>query len=830
MLFSEKISENWATSENHDEVDFDQNPGNEMSSEEDERNEPDLENSDNSEDDSECSEEGAHSAINFSSYVSDGEESEADFDSDDEHIADHDAHDNPLYPGARITVGESLTCILKFYLRHHQSDSCLSDLLSLIEMHCPEENKCAKTLYFFRKWLGKWEMPLTKHFYCSECYTKMEKVEDQCPVCFSYNSTCYFISIPLESQLGELFKRPGFYESLNHRFERQKENEDNLEDIYDGVIYQSYCNGTEKVNLASQSNISFTFSIDGLPLYISSNFNIWTQFFMINELSPKERRKKGNMLLTGLWFGPKKPHGNLYLEPLAADVAKLQEGIQLYVEDLHQHIDVRGVVLCSTCDLPAKAITLNMKQYNGTFGCHKCETKAKTMNHKRAYDQTENLKLRTTEDTERLAAQALAEGHSVRGVKGPTVMSYILPDFIRYTAIDPMHLLSGLGKDLFRMWFLPEHHKHPASMSTQFKTVRDRISSITPPSFVERLPRKIDDFSYWKASEIITWLLMYSIVTLTGIMSEAYLSHHQLLVSGIYLLYQKSVSEYDIGMARQLLHQYVKDYKRLYHVEFMTSNLHSLLHLADLVRDFGPLWVFTCFPFENANGILKLLVHATRDAQLQICKGASLYIILQGLHDRYIQEGSRSEVFYEKLDKKGIHRRKQHYITPSIAAVGHAKRLDNIPQDLRETLSQPYFHHRSIYRFHCLVKHGVFYSSTSYIRKVKTNSSCVAYTVDEQLLIGIIQTFVRVSDCVCKTGLCDDCINTAETLAIVRKCSPRSTFSTVEPNFTLNFINLLTIHDDVPPIVINVSQLQAVYFQITVNETNETFAVKPCFL
>ena len=35
----------------------------------------------------------------------------------------------------------------------------------------------------------------------------------------------------------------------------------------------------------------------------------------------------------------------------------------------------------------------------------------------------------------------------------------------------------------------------------------------------------------------------------------------------------------------------------------MTMKVHELCHIALFVKAFGPLWVFSCFPYENANGI-----------------------------------------------------------------------------------------------------------------------------------------------------------------------------------------------------------------------------------
>ena len=43
-----------------------------------------------------------------------------------------------------------------------------------------------------------------------------------------------------------------------------------------------------------------------------------------------------------------------------------------------------------------------------------------------------------------------------------------------------------------------------------------------------------------------------------------------------------------------------------------------LLHLPDSVRNLGPLWAHSAFPFEGMNGWLGELYHGTRDPQKQV--------------------------------------------------------------------------------------------------------------------------------------------------------------------------------------------------------------------
>ena len=60
----------------------------------------------------------------------------------------------------------------------------------------------------------------------------------------------------------------------------------------------------------------------------------------------------------------------------------------------------------------------------------------------------------------------------------------------------------------------------------------------------------------------------------------------------------------------------------------MTMKIHQLQHLPMFVEAFGPLWAFSCFPYENANGQVKGLVHGTRYIASQVC--VILFILWAG--------------------------------------------------------------------------------------------------------------------------------------------------------------------------------------------------------
>ena len=54
--------------------------------------------------------------------------------------------------------------------------------------------------------------------------------------------------------------------------------------------------------------------------------------------------------------------------------------------------------------------------------------------------------------------------------------------------------------------------------------------------------------------------------------------------------------------------------------------MHQLLHLPDIVERLGPLWVYSCFEYENLNGELLRLVHGTCHTDTQIARSQHQFI------------------------------------------------------------------------------------------------------------------------------------------------------------------------------------------------------------
>ena len=170
---------------------------------------------------------------------------------------------------------------MAFALKHDLKDAALQDLLKLIECICPSPNLCVKSLYNFKKCFNCAELSSKRIYYCTSCKSTITSNFKRCCLiksCDAGESSSYFISIDILEQIKSLFKKPNFYDKLQHRFDR-KVHQDCIADVYDGLIYKSLMKAGEF--LSFKSNISLQWSTDGAALFNSSSFSIWPLLFFL---------------------------------------------------------------------------------------------------------------------------------------------------------------------------------------------------------------------------------------------------------------------------------------------------------------------------------------------------------------------------------------------------------------------------------------------------------------------------------------------------------------------------------------------------------------------
>ena len=113
-----------------------------------------------------------------------------------------------LFPNSQLSVKETVILLLGIITRHHLSGVALDDILALINLICPKENKMpsdAKEVFsFFQTQSQK----IIKHFYCPnkncQVYAGHTKISEQesCGVCKSkLKEEAMFLEIPIQDQL-----------------------------------------------------------------------------------------------------------------------------------------------------------------------------------------------------------------------------------------------------------------------------------------------------------------------------------------------------------------------------------------------------------------------------------------------------------------------------------------------------------------------------------------------------------------------------------------------------------------------------------------------------
>ena len=105
---------------------------------------------------------------------------------------------------------------------------------------------------------------------------------------------------------------------------------------------------------------------------------------------------------------------------------------------------------------------------------------------------------------------------------------------------------------------------------------------------------------------------------MNGILPVEYLLHHMLLGEEIFLLLNSTISPLMIAKADRLLNHYCFKMQSHYTARQMTMNVHQLLHLPQIVLNFGPLYVYSCFAFEGMNGSLLNYIKGTQHIEMQI--------------------------------------------------------------------------------------------------------------------------------------------------------------------------------------------------------------------
>ncbi|XP_033725860.1 uncharacterized protein LOC117315674 [Pecten maximus] len=609
---------------------------------------------------------------------------------------DESTGSSKLFPDSPYSLGLLVLLICCFLIRFRLPDEAAAYMLKIFAAVLPQGHSLFRSLYHLRKFIKKFteDMFPTLHYYCSSCYSKVEKNDKVCISCrkdlTKSGGVAYFVHLKLISQLRALWKTQDFVNDVrNHRFQHIKNNKNgNLKDVYDGQLYK---NLFENGILQEENNLSFSLNTDGAPLFKSSNVSMWPVYMLINELPIAKRKHRQNSVFYGVWISSKKPQMWSFLQPLYSELKHLETEGETFEDCDGNSFLCKCFLLTCTCDLPARAMVYNVNQYNGDFSCWFCLHKGETLKldtggivHIFPYNSSNPKGIPRTKESileDLTKVQTNVENgvkkFTVHGHKGPFWFLYLTYFNAVYSCvIDYMHgICLGTTKQLMNLWFGASNKSKPYSVYHAKQTVNKFLSEIRPTLFVTRVPRLIDDIAHWKSSEFRNFLLYWGIPVMSKILRKEYFVHFCLLARAIFLLSMENISPVDIATAEGALLLFVENFERLYEARYTTLNLHQLIHLVDCVRHTGPLFVNNCFIFEDLNGYIIKHVHGTQGVENQLVNIIGLVKAIPIMYDRYFKGIDDCdyvfELYHELSDSIASRRIHKHEIEDGIVRVGN---------------------------------------------------------------------------------------------------------------------------------------------------------------
>ncbi|XP_044007480.1 uncharacterized protein LOC122852000 isoform X2 [Aphidius gifuensis] len=527
---------------------------------------------------------------------------------------DDERADSDLYLGQLLcnflncTRGEVLLMAMTLGLRHSLTWQAILDLLKMINTIF-NDRVVPTSKYFLQKYFPSNVKNGVYHMYCPECYRYLGARNDlenniHCScghIINVHNTNSYFLQFDVRDQLNHFLKDANFVDNLSYRFRRIKKDESAIEDIFDGNMYKK--NRLLKDNF----NLSYTFNTDGCSAADSSQTTVWPIYMMLHDLPPKERKKY--MILSGLWVDKVEPKMNIFLEMFVNQANDLSS-IGITWKLGNNEVTSKLIPLVCSVDSVARCKVLNMKQYNGTYGCTFCLHPTEAVDGQRKYTISKNIPPLRNSTSVKISMLEACELRGIRrdidGVWGPSsLMNLVHFDLVEGMFVDHLHAtLLGLVRQFTDILLSSVNEDYYVGAPHHFSKINRRLLQFNPPTIITRTPRNLSERRLWKGSEWQDWLIMYSLICLKGLLKNENFNHLAMLVAAMNILLQDSITQESLEKAEELLIKFVIRYQKFYGKLSMNYVVHLHLHICRSVRNWGPLWAHSTFSFENENRFL----------------------------------------------------------------------------------------------------------------------------------------------------------------------------------------------------------------------------------
>lgn len=554
-------------------------------------------------------------------------------------------------------------------MRHRLTREATEDLLNLITFHLPLGTHIPSSVYLLRQKFKLDEKITTTHYYCEKCklYLGNDK-QSFCADCLNSVSPekpkneNYFFTFDVRFLLQDMLKSDLLAKNIYNNLKARQDGTRTGMDIPSGNMYKALGLG--------DNDFTCLLNTDGVPAFKSSNTSLWPVLASVNEMDYNYRRN--NVLLLGIWIGKTKPEFDTFLKPIV-DMCNSLSTSPIFWKSGEIQINSKVYFPILTADSVARCQIQGINQFNGMYGCPWCLIKGKTYwsterKHKWVYPGDNEVQPPRTQvnfitDLRKLNQILTSGSSSVKHIHGVKSASRLLLlkkfNIVNGFVFDIMHTaFLGVTRTFTHLWFDSCNSGQPYYIRLKQNEVNRRLKSLLLPFELSRSIRSLDEMNHWKASEWRVWTYVAPLV-LRGILADAYLKHFQRYSISIMLLCDEYVSAVDRNFASINLLRFVSDIQNLYGTHSCTFNVHALIHTTDCVENWGPLWAYSAFQFENFNGVLLKSFRGTQKVITQISNRSvemiamqkfGRQVILNGLIGTYYKSLMTGSKFYLKSE------------------------------------------------------------------------------------------------------------------------------------------------------------------------------------
>ncbi|CAB3252634.1 unnamed protein product [Arctia plantaginis] len=299
--------------------------------------------------------------------------------------------------------------------------------------------------------------------------------------------------------------------------------------------------------------------------------------------------------IVGIFKGSTKPSSaSLFFQPFKDE---MQELLDNSLDFQNGNVFVR--LRCFVADAPARSFSLGHRGHNSRAPCSRCWVRGEYIRAGVMVYKGTTHRLRTEDE---YSSMVDTDHHNCiecpLASLGFNVVSSTVFDYMHLVCLGVMEMgnigIMGIIDGRFVKSSKISNKSHLQALNSRLELVK----TYCPRDFA-RKPILIEKHGKFKATEQRQLLLNSGPIIFNGLVNSAVYNHFLLLHTAIRILVDPQCTPQSIDFAEKCINLFNETASDIYGVEFLSYNVHALLHLPDDVRSFGHLDTFSAFPYEN---------------------------------------------------------------------------------------------------------------------------------------------------------------------------------------------------------------------------------------